>query len=69
MRETPSSELKLQYKRVLELALIFSLAFHILFMQTFKKVKVRAVQRTAKLKALEVEEIPQKLIMKSLKNG
>jgi protein TonB len=59
MRETPSSELKLQYKKVLELALIFSLAFHILFMQSFKKFKVRTVQRTAKLKALEVEEIPQ----------
>jgi protein TonB len=59
MRETPSSELKLQYKRILELALIFSLAFHILFMQSFKKFKVKIVQRTSKLKALEVEEIPQ----------
>jgi protein TonB len=59
MRETPSSALKLQYKKTLELALIFSLAFHILFMQSFKKFKVKIVQRTAKLKALEVEEIPQ----------
>jgi protein TonB len=59
MRDTPSKELKLQYKKVLELGLIVSLSLHILFMQAFKKFEVRMVQKTAKMKALEVEEIPQ----------
>jgi protein TonB len=59
MRDSPSKELKLQYKRLLELGLIISLAVHIVFMQGFKRFKVRAIQRTTQLKALEVEEIPQ----------
>jgi protein TonB len=59
MRDTPSKELKLQYKKVLELGLIVSLSLHVLFMQAFKKFEVRMVQKTAKMKALEVEEIPQ----------
>jgi protein TonB len=59
MRDSPSKELKLQYKRLLELGLIISLAAHIVFMQGFKRFKVRAIQRTTQLKALEVEEIPQ----------
>ena len=59
MRDSPSKELKLQYKRLLELGLIISLAAHIVFMQGFKRFRVRMIQRTTQLRALEVEEIPQ----------
>ena len=59
MRDTPTKSLKLQYKRVLELGLIISLILHLFLMQAYKRVKVRAVQRTVRLETLQVEEIPQ----------
>ena len=58
-RESPTRGLKLSYKRILELGLIISLILHIFLMQAYKKVKVKAVKRTAKLEALEVQDIPQ----------
>lgn len=53
------ANLKLQYKRVLELGLVISLVLHIFLMQGYKKVKIKAVKKTVQLEALQVEEIPQ----------
>jgi protein TonB len=59
MKENPKVNLKLQYKKVLEVGLILSLILHIFLMQGYKKIKIRAVKRTATLEAIQVEEIPQ----------
>ena len=59
MRESPTKELKLRYRRVLELGLIISLILHIFLLQASKKVKEKAIKRTVKLEAVQVEEIPQ----------
>lgn len=59
MRDTPTKEMKLRYKRILELGLVFSLILHIFLMQASKKIKVKQLKRTVKLEALQVEEIPQ----------
>ncbi len=59
MRESPTKELKLRYKKILELGLVVSLILHIFLMQASKKVKERTIERTVKLEAVQVEEIPQ----------
>ena len=59
MRESPTKELKLRYKKILELGLVVSLVLHIFLMQASKKVKERTIQRSVKLEAVQVEEIPQ----------
>ncbi len=51
--------LKLQYKRMMELGLVVSLILHIFLMQGYKKVKFKAAKKTTQLEALQVEEIPQ----------
>ncbi len=58
-RESPTRALKLSYRRVLELGLIVSLILHIFLLQGYKKVKEKALKRTAQLEALQVEDIPQ----------
>jgi protein TonB len=58
-RESPTKALKLSYRRVLELGLIVSLILHIFLLQGYKKVKVKTLQKTVKLEALQVEDIPQ----------
>jgi protein TonB len=59
MREGPTKELKLRYKKVLELGLVISLILHILLLQASKKVEEKVITRTVKLEAVQVEEIPQ----------
>jgi len=59
MQENASKTLRLQYKKYLELGLIVSLLLNILLMQGYKKVKIKAANRTARLSAFQVEEIPQ----------
>lgn len=59
MKENPKVNLKLQYKKVLELGLIVSLILHIFLMQGYKKIKIRAVKRTAALEAIQLEEMPR----------
>jgi len=59
MKENASKTLRLQYKKFLELGLVVSLLLNILLMQGYKRVKIRAANRAAKLSALQVEEIPQ----------
>ena len=50
--------LKLQYRRILELGLIISLLLHIFLLQAYKKVRVREMRREVSLEAISVEEIP-----------
>ena len=59
MRDSPTKELKLRYRRVLELGLIISLILHIFLLQASKKIKEKVIKRTVKLEAVQVEEIPQ----------
>ena len=58
MKQDPKVNLKLQYKRLLELGLIVSLILHIFLMQGYKKVKEKTIKRTAQLEAIQVEDIP-----------
>lgn len=58
MRESPSKSLKLQYRRLIELGLVISLAITILFLQGYKKIKGQTTQKAVQLEALRVEEIP-----------
>jgi protein TonB len=59
MRDTPSKNLKLQYKRVLEFGLVVSLSFHVILLQVYKKAVVRATQKAIVLETIELTEIPQ----------
>lgn len=58
-KQIPSANLKLQYKRVLEMGLVISLILHVFLLQGFKKVKIKSSFTEVKLEALQVEEIPQ----------
>jgi len=58
-RESPTRDLKLSYRRVLEFGLIVSLILHIFLLQGYKKIKEKDIKRTAQLEALQVEDIPQ----------
>ena len=58
-KKNPEISLKLKYKRVMEIGLVFSLAFCIILLQAFKKFETsEAEQKTVDIK-IEVEEIPQ----------
>ena len=59
MKKDPKINLKLQYKKVLELGLIVSLILHVFLMQGYKKVKIKTAKTARKLEAIQVEEIPQ----------
>ena len=59
MKKNPKTDLKLQYKKVLELGLIVSLILHVFLMQGYKKIKIKAAKTAHKLEAIQVEEIPQ----------
>jgi protein TonB len=65
MRDSPSKKLRLQYKKIMEIALIISLIFHIFLMQGFKKAGEKVAKRETTLATFEVEEIPQTLQEKS----
>jgi len=58
-KQIGSANLKLQYKRVLELGLVVSLILHIFMLQGYKKVAVRTSVTEVKLETLQVEDIPQ----------
>ena len=59
MKEDPKYNLKVQYKKVLELGLIASLVLHIFVFQGFKTIEEREVQTSFRLEAISVEDIPQ----------
>ncbi|MBN2417039.1 energy transducer TonB [bacterium] len=65
MKKRKEADLKGQYRKMLELGLVISLALHILLLQAYKKVEERAVVQQVKLEALSVEEIPQTIQEKS----
>lgn len=58
MRDTPTKELKLQYKKLLELGLIISLVLHVGFMQGYKKIVVSSGINDVQLDIIQVEEVP-----------
>lgn len=59
MDVTPMKQLKFQYKRVLELGLVISLALHVFLLQAFKKstMKISDVQQT--IQTITIDDIPQ----------
>jgi protein TonB len=58
-RKSPDADLKLKYKRVIELGLVVALALCIILFQAFKKFEpAEHVEKTVDIK-MEVEEIPQ----------
>ncbi len=61
MKKSASSNIKLQYRRLIELGLIVSLILHIFLMQASKKFIVKSSIKEVKIAALQVEEIPQTL--------
>jgi protein TonB len=58
-RKDKMFNLKLKYKRRIELGLVASLILMIFLMQGFKKVEVRQKKQTANIEAFDVSEIPQ----------
>lgn len=59
MRQSPSTELKLNYKKVFELGLIISLTLHIFMFQVFKKVEVKKTIQGSGAEIIQVTDIPQ----------
>ena len=59
MREGPSKELKLQYKKRLELGFVISLMAVTLLLQAFKKFEMTTRIAKSSLAQLEVQDIPQ----------
>ncbi|RKY82621.1 energy transducer TonB [candidate division KSB1 bacterium] len=59
IKKSPKCDLRAQYKRVIQLGLVLSLAIHILLLQGYKKLKVKSVKREVKFDTIQVEEIPQ----------
>ncbi len=53
----PKVNLKLQYKRVLEIGIILSLVLHIAFLQGYKKLSEREGIVVAQLSEVQIEEI------------
>lgn len=58
MRESPTKELKLQYKRWLEFGLVVSLMLTTLLLQAFKKFEITSKLSRTQLSKLEIQEIP-----------
>ncbi len=59
MRTSPTKELKLQYKRTLELGLVISLMVTTLLLQAFKKFEITTKLTATSLARLEIQDIPQ----------
>ncbi len=59
MKKNPKVDLKLKYKKNIELGLIISLILNIVLLQGFKKFEARKVRRSVNLGIITVEEIPQ----------
>ncbi|MBN1779530.1 energy transducer TonB [bacterium] len=59
MRESPTKELKLQYKKWLELGLVVALMVVTLSLQAFKRFEMTSQIAKASMSKLDVQEIPQ----------
>lgn len=58
MRESPTKELKLQYKKWLELGLVVSLMLTTLLLQAFKRFEITSKLAKTQLSKLEIQDIP-----------
>jgi len=59
MRKNPEANLKLRYKKVLELSLVIALVLVVLLFQLFRIFKLEATETTTVDVTIEVEDIPQ----------
>jgi protein TonB len=58
-KKNPRYDLRLKYKKVIELTLALALLICILLFQAFKKLEHRGVEKEFALEKIEAEEIPQ----------
>jgi len=58
-KKNPKYDLRLQYKKVIEIALTFALLICIILFQAFKKIERKNVEKQIELEKIEAEEIPQ----------
>lgn len=58
MKQNPEVNLKFKYRKVFELALVISLAVHIIVLQAFKKLEMKIVQREVPISEIKIEDIP-----------
>ncbi len=58
-KKNPKYDLRLQYKKVIELTLALALLLCIVLFQAFKKIEHEKVQKEFVLEKIEAEEIPQ----------
>ena len=65
IRKNPDVDLKLKYKKVLELGTVLSLLFMILLFLSFKKFEVQVVEQVAPQIDIVVEDIPQTVQVKA----
>lgn len=66
MKETPVSELKLNYRKLLEIGLIISLLLHVVLFQVFKRVSVEQKFQNLTPGLIIVEDIPQIALKKQV---
>jgi len=59
MKKNPEANLKLKYKKVIELGMIGSLALMVLIFQAFRAIDLEAVEAPLKNIIIEATEIPQ----------
>jgi protein TonB len=59
MRETPTTALRLEYVKLIEIGLVISLIGTIVFMQLSKKLEGKSKLQAVKLEVIQVEEMPQ----------
>ena len=65
IRKNPDVDLKLKYKKVLELGLVLSLLFMVLLFLSFKKFEVQSIEQVAPQIDIVVEDIPQTVQIKA----
>lgn len=59
LKKNPNADLKFQYKKVIEFALVLSLLFCIIVFQAFKKFEHKETMSDIEIQKIEAEEIPQ----------
>ncbi|MBN2105070.1 energy transducer TonB [bacterium] len=59
MRDSPTKQLKLQYKKNLEVGLVVSLIVITFLLQAFKKFEATSKLTKTKMSKLEIQEVPQ----------
>jgi len=59
LKKNPKADLKFQYKKVIEFALVLSLLLCIIVFQAFKKFEHKETASNIEIQKIEAEEIPQ----------